>query len=283
MIGSNETVLEVRDLAYKYPNGTVAIENINLKINRGEKVAIIGSNGAGKSTLLSHFNGLKEPGSGEILIEGQPMAYDRKSLMKVRQKVGVVFQNSTNQLFAPTVIEDVAFGPMNLGLSREEVDRRVQESLEAVDMLGFENKTPHHLSGGQQKRIAIAGIIAMRPEIIILDEPTASLDPQGVDQVLEILNDLNSEGITIVVSSHDVEMITEFADKVLVLHHGRVETFGTTEEVFADPQLLKKAHLKPPKASVLLNMLKERGLDVDVRLNLEEACEEIMNAKMINK
>ena len=172
---------------------------------------------------------------------------------------------------------------MNLGLSREEVDKRVQESLEAVDMLGFEKMTPHHLSGGQQKRIAIAGIIAMCPEIIILDEPTASLDPQGVDQVLGILNDLNKEGITIVISSHDVEMITEFADKVLVLHHGHVETFGTTEEVFSNHQLLKKAHLKPPKASVLLNMLKKRGLDVDIKLNLEEACDEIINAKTIEK
>ncbi|MDO5827345.1 MAG: ATP-binding cassette domain-containing protein [Methanobrevibacter sp.] len=283
MIGSDETVLEVRNLGYRYPNGTVAIENINLKINRGEKVAIIGSNGAGKSTLLSHFNGLKEPSEGDILIEGDIMAYDRQSLRNVRQKVGVVFQNSTNQLFAPTVIEDVAFGPMNLGLSRDEVDRRVQESLEAVDMIGFEDVTPHHLSGGQQKRIAIAGIIAMRPEIIILDEPTASLDPQGVDQVLGILNELNREGITIVISSHDVEMITEFADKVLVLHHGHVEAFGTTEEVFANHQLLKKAHLKPPKASVLLHMLKRRGLDVDVKLNLEEACDEIIDAKMIRK
>ena len=151
MINSNETVLEVRDLTYKYHNGTVAIENINMQINRGEKVAVIGSNGAGKSTLLSHFNGLKEPTSGEILIEGQKMEYDKPSLMKIRQKVGVVFQNSSNQLFAPTVIEDVAFGPMNLGLPREEVDKRVEESLKAVGMEGFEEMTPHHLSGGQQK------------------------------------------------------------------------------------------------------------------------------------
>ena len=248
MINSNETVLEVRDLTYKYHNGTVAIENINMQINRGEKVAVIGSNGAGKSTLLSHFNGLKEPTSGEILIEGQKMEYDKPSLMKIRQKVGVVFQNSSNQLFAPTVIEDVAFGPMNLGLPREEVDKRVEESLKAVGMEGF-------LSGGQQKRIAIAGIIAMRPEIIILDEPTAGLDPQGVDQVLGILNQLNEEGITIIISSHDVEMITEFSDKIFVLHNGHIINQGSTEEVFANHEILREAHLKPPKSSEILHRL----------------------------
>ena len=248
MINSNETVLEVRDLTYKYHNGTVAIENINMQINRGEKVAVIGSNGAGKSTLLSHFNGLKEPTSGEILIEGQKMEYDKPSLMKIRQKVGVVFQNSSNQLFAPTVIEDVAFGPMNLGLPREEVDKRV-------------------LSGGQQKRIAIAGIIAMRPEIIILDEPTAGLDPQGVDQVLGILNQLNEEGITIIISSHDVEMITEFSDKIFVLHNGHIINQGSTEEVFANHEILREAHLKPPKSSEILHRLQKEGLDVEVKLN----------------
>ncbi len=281
MINSNETVLEVRDLTYKYHNGTVAIENINMQINRGEKVAVIGSNGAGKSTLLSHFNGLKEPTSGEILIEGQKMEYDKPSLMKIRQKVGVVFQNSSNQLFAPTVIEDVAFGPMNLGLPREEVDKRVEESLKAVGMEGFEEMTPHHLSGGQQKRIAIAGIIAMRPEIIILDEPTAGLDPQGVDQVLGILNKLNEEGITIIISSHDVEMITEFSDKIFVLHNGHIINQGSTEEVFANHAILREAHLKPPKSSEILHRLQKKGLDVEVKLKTEEAVDEIIKAKML--
>ena len=247
MINSNETVLEVRDLTYKYHNGTVAIENINMQINRGEKVAVIGSNGAGKSTLLSHFNGLKEPTSGEILIEGQKMEYDKPSLMKIRQKVGVVFQNSSNQLFAPTVIEDVAFGPMNLGLPREEVDKRVEESLKAVGMEGFEEMTPHHLSGGQQKRIAIAGIIAMRPEIIILDEPTAGLDP--------------------------------FSDKIFVLHNGHIINQGSTEEVFANHEILREAHLKPPKSSEILHRLQKEGLDVEVKLKTEDAVNEILKAK----
>ena len=148
-------------------------------------------------------------------------------------------------------------------------------------MEGFEEMTPHHLSGGQQKRIAIAGIIAMRPEIIILDEPTAGLDPQGVDQVLGILNQLNEEGITIIISSHDVEMITEFSDKIFVLHNGHIINQGSTEEVFANHAILREAHLKPPKSSEILHRLQKEGLDVEVKLKTEEAVDEIIKAKML--
>ena len=179
----NESHLSVKNLSYTYPDGTRALKNVNMEIFKGEKVAIMGPNGAGKSTLFSHFNGLTEPTSGYLELDGKKMEYDKKTLLEIRQKVGIVFQDPNDQLFAPTVKEDVAFGPMNLGLDYEEVEKRVNEALELVGMKKFKDKTPHHLSGGQQKRVAIAGIIAMRPEIMILDEPTAGLDPQGVDQL----------------------------------------------------------------------------------------------------
>ena len=274
------TILETKDLSYAYPDKTQALTDVNIKINKGEKVAVMGANGAGKSTLFSHFNGLTQPTKGIVKIDNKTMKYDKQSLLEIRQKVGIVFQNPDDQLFAPSVKEDIAFGPMNLGLDYDEVDRRVEEALKLVQMEGFEEKAPHHLSGGQQKRISIAGIIAMYPEIMILDEPTAGLDPQGVDQVLYILNYLNSKGMTLVVSSHDVEMISEFADKVIVLNEGKVINEGSTEEIFSNHELLKKAHLKPPKSTEILQELKNRGLDLETdKLTIKDACDEIMNAK----
>lgn len=270
--------LETKNLSFTYPDGTKALKNINIQIKKGEKIAIIGPNGAGKSTLFSHFNGLTEPTSGHVEIDGEKIIFNREELLKVRQKVGIVFQDPNDQLFAPTVKEDVAFGPMNLGLDYDEVKNRITEALEMVGMSGFEEKTPHHLSGGQQKRVAIAGIIAMRPEIMILDEPTAGLDPEGVDKVLNILNDLNSKGMSIVISSHDIEMVNHFADKIFVLHHGEIIAQGDKHEIFSDKELLKTAHLKAPITTEILYKLKENGFDVDThKITVDETVEEILN------
>lgn len=270
--------LETKNLTFTYPDGTQALKNVNLKIKKGEKIAIMGPNGAGKSTLFSHFNGLTEPTSGHVEIEGEKIIFERDELLKVRQKVGIVFQDPNDQLFAPTVKEDVAFGPMNLGLEYEEVEKRITESLEMVGMIGFEDKTPHHLSGGQQKRVAIAGIIAMRPDIMILDEPTAGLDPEGVDKVLNILNNLNEEGMSIVISSHDIEMVNQFADKIFVLYGGQIIAEGDKHQIFSDKELLKKAHLKAPVTSEILYKLKESGLDVATdKITIDEVVEEITN------
>lgn len=271
--------LETKNLSYTYHDGTQALKNVNIKIRKGEKIAIMGPNGAGKSTLFSHFNGLNEPTSGHVEIDGEKIIFERDELIKVRQKVGIVFQDPNDQLFAPTVKEDVAFGPMNLGLDYDEVEKRIRESLEMVGMSGFEEKTPHHLSGGQQKRVAIAGIIAMRPDIMILDEPTAGLDPEGVDKVLDILNNLNNEGISIVISSHDIEMVNQFADKIFVLHDGEIIAEGDKHQIFSDKELLKKAHLKAPVTTEILYKLKENGLDVDTeKISIEETVEEILKA-----
>ena len=275
--------LETKDLTYTYPDGTKALKKVNIQIKKGEKIAIMGPNGAGKSTLFSHFNGLTEPTSGHVEIDGEKIIFERDELLKVRQKVGIVFQDPNDQLFAPTVKEDVAFGPMNLGLDYEEVEKRITESLEMVGMSGFEEKTPHHLSGGQQKRVAIAGIIAMRPDIMILDEPTAGLDPEGVDKVLDILNNLNEDGISIVISSHDIEMVNQFADKIFVLYNGEIIAQGDKHQIFSDKELLKKAHLKAPVTTEILYKLKENGLNVDTeKLSIEETVEEILKVKNIN-
>lgn len=276
----NEVHLSTKNLSYTYPDGTHALKNINMEIYKGQKVAIMGPNGAGKSTLFSHFNGLTEPTSGHVEVDGKAIKYDRDTLLEVRQKVGIVFQDPNDQLFAPTVKEDVAFGPMNLGLDYEEVERRVDEALTMVGMEQYMDKTPHHLSGGQQKRVAIAGIIAMRPEIMILDEPTAGLDPEGVEKVLDILNNLNKEGMSIVISSHDIEMVNEFAEKIFVLNEGEILESGDKNEIFSNKELLKTAHLKAPITTEILYTLKEKGYNVDTtKISIDEVVEEIIKIK----
>lgn len=276
--------LSTENLSFTYPDGTQALKNINIEIEKGEKVAIIGPNGAGKSTLFSHFNGLTEPTSGCVKIEGKPISFEKDELLKVRQKVGIVFQDPNDQLFAPTVKEDIAFGPMNLGLSYDEVEKRVEDALKMVGMENYEDKTPHHLSGGQQKRIAIAGIIAMKPELMILDEPTAGLDPDGVKKVLNIMNQLNEEGMTLIISSHDIDMISKYADKIFVLYNGEVIESGNKNKIFSDMELLKKAHLRTPITTEILYNLKESGLNVNTeKISVKDTCAEIIKAKQINE
>jgi len=186
-------IIKADNISYSYPDGTQALKNVNFSVETGKIVALLGPNGAGKSTLFLHFNGILRPGSGEIKVNDRPLVYDKKGLMEVRQKVGIVFQNPDDQLFAPTVGEDVAFGPMNMGLDIEEVEKRVEKALEKVDMAGYEKRPPHHLSGGQKKRVAIAGILAMNPEIMVLDEPTSGLDPKGASLILQLLYKLNED------------------------------------------------------------------------------------------
>ena len=276
--------LSTENLSFTYPDGTRALKNINIEIEKGEKVAIIGPNGAGKSTLFSHFNGLTEPTSGCVKIEGKPISFEKDELLKVRQKVGIVFQDPNDQLFAPTVKEDRAFGPMNLGLSYDEVEKRVEDALKMVGMENYEDKTPHHLSGGQQKRIAIAGIIAMKPELMILDEPTAGLDPDGVEKVLNIMNQLNEEGMTLIISSHDIDMISKYADKIFVLYNGEIIESGNKNKIFSDMELLKKAHLRTPITTEILYNLKESGLNVNTeKISVKDTCAEIIKAKQINE
>lgn len=253
-------MLKVKDVFYSYDDGTTALNGINLEVKKGEIVALLGKNGAGKSTLFLQFNGILRPDSGEILIDGKQLKYNKKSLVNARQKVGIVFQNPDDQIFAPTVEEDVAFGPLNLKLPIDEVRKRVTDALRRVGMEGFEKKAPHYLSGGQKKRIAIAGILAMKPEIMILDEPMAGLDPVGAAKIINLLKELNEEGITILISTHDVNIIQNYVDKIFVINDGEIIGDGCPEDIFSKKDLLKKAHLKLPIIARLFEKLEDNNI-----------------------
>ena len=274
-------MLEVKNIKYSYNKDYQALKGVSLKVEDGEMVALLGKNGAGKSTLFLHLNGIYEPDEGQVFIEGEELKYDKKSLLKFRQKVGIVFQNPDDQIFAPTVEEDVAFGPLNLDLPMEEVQKRVTESLARVGMSGFEKKAPHHLSGGQKKRVAIAGILAMKPKIMVLDEPTAGLDPQGVEDLSKLLKELNEEGITIIISTHEVDLVPNYASRVFVLVDGLLIAEGTPKEIFSQPEILDKANLKVPIVTELFQSLEEEGIDMegDYPLTIEEAKEKILKIK----
>ncbi len=276
-------MLEVKDLKYSYNKDYQALKGVSLKVEKGEMVALLGKNGAGKSTLFLHLNGIYEPDEGHVFIDGEELKYDKKSLLKFRQKVGIVFQNPDDQIFAPTVEEDVAFGPLNLGLPMEEVQNRVEEALDRVGMRGYEKKAPHHLSGGQKKRVAIAGILAMKPEIMVLDEPTAGLDPQGVVNLSKLLDELNSEGITILISTHEVDLVPNYAKRVFVLVDGLLIAEGTPKEIFAQPEILEKANLKVPIVTDLFQKLEKEGFDMenDYPLTIDEAKDKFID--LLNK
>ena len=274
-------MLEVKNIKYSYNKDYQALKGVSLKVEDGEMVALLGKNGAGKSTLFLHLNGIYQPDEGQVFIDGEELKYDKKSLLKFRQKVGIVFQNPDDQIFAPTVEEDVAFGPLNLDLPMEEVQKRVTEALARVGMSGFEKKAPHHLSGGQKKRVAIAGILAMKPKIMVLDEPTAGLDPQGVEDLSKLLKELNAEGITIIISTHEVDLVPNYASRVFVLVDGLLIAEGTPKEIFAQPEILDKANLKVPIVTELFQSLEAEGIDMngDYPLTIEEAKEKILQLK----
>ena len=276
-------MLEVKNIKYSYNKDYQALKGVSLKVEEGEMVALLGKNGAGKSTLFLHLNGIYEPDEGQVFIDGEELKYDKKSLLKFRQKVGIVFQNPDDQIFAPTVEEDVAFGPLNLDLPMEEVQKRVTESLARVGMSGFEKKAPHHLSGGQKKRVAIAGILAMKPKIMVLDEPTAGLDPQGVTDLSILLKELNDEGITIIISTHEVNLVPTYAKRVFVLVDGLLIAEGSPKEIFAQPEILEKANLEVPIVTELFQELEKEGFDMnnDYPLTIDEAKDKFL--KLLNK
>ena len=253
-------ILEAKDLVYNYPDGTNALRGINFKVEEGQMISILGPNGAGKSTFFLHFNGIIQPTSGSIEIEGKTLEYDKKSLLEARTKVGVVFQNPDDQLFAPTVFEDVAFGPMNMGLDEDEVKKRSEEALEVVGMSDYAQKAPHHLSGGQKKRVAIAGILSMKPKIMVLDEPTSGLDPNGASDIMQLLYDLNDDGMTIIVSTHDVDLVPMYSDNINVLRFGEIIKQGNCREVFTDTEVIDKADLRLPWIGQLFEKFDENDI-----------------------
>ncbi|WP_332450371.1 energy-coupling factor ABC transporter ATP-binding protein [Methanoculleus sp.] len=250
-------LLETDNITYTYPNGPAALTGVSVQIAGGSKTAIVGPNGAGKSTLLLMLNGMLRPTSGEVRFSGQPLAYDTRSLRDLRRRVGFVFQNPDVQIIAPTVEADVAFGPLNLGLPPDAIRRAVQDALGYVGLRGYEKRPPHHLSGGEKKRVAIAGILAMEPAVLVFDEPTNTLDPASSEEIMELLDELASGGRTVLISTHDVELAYRWADSVILMERGNVLARGPPEEVFSDHGLLAAARLKPP---ALLDLYNELGL-----------------------
>ncbi len=272
-----EQIIKTEDLVFDYPaqtpeeSNTRVLKSINFTVKKGEFVAVLGHNGSGKSTLAKHFNAVLKPTSGKVFVEEIDTADDSR-LLDIRQRVGMVFQNPDNQIVATIVEEDVAFGLENLGVEPKEIRRRVDEALRQVDMVEYYRHSPHQLSGGQKQRVAIAGIIAMRPDCIVLDEPTAMLDPRGRREVLSTIQELNREkGITVVLITHYMDEAVK-ADRVVVIDEGNILLDGTPKEVFRNVEQLKSVGLDVPQVTELAYELRKEGIDIPDDVLTEDEC-----------
>ncbi|MGD9567261.1 MAG: energy-coupling factor transporter ATPase [Sedimentibacter sp.] len=276
--------IKAENIKYIYSEGTpfrtVALDDVSMVIEEGDFLGIIGHTGSGKSTLIQLFNGLEKPTEGKIIVDQTTVGEDKKMLSKIRQTVGLVFQYPEYQLFEETVAKDVAFGPMNLNLSQEEIDKRVKESLELV---GFNYKrikdvSPFDLSGGQKRRVAIAGVLAMKPSYLVLDEPTAGLDPAGRNELFAQIKLLHEKAnVTVILISHSMEDIAKLVNKVIVLYKGKIHMQGTPKEIYAQAEELQKIGLGVPQVAQIVNELRKRGFNIknDI-ITVEEAKKEIL-------
>jgi cobalt/nickel transport system ATP-binding protein len=272
----NETAIEMENVGYAYPDGYVALREVNLKITRGERLAILGANGAGKSTLLMLMNGLYTPSEGKVNVLGMPVI--KENLHRVRSEVGLVFQDPDDQLFSPTLWDDVCFGPLNMGLSEEEVKRRSMDALKAVGLQDYGEKPPHHLSIGEKKRAAIATVLAMQHKILVLDEPTANLDPKSRHDLINLLRSLHSiHDTTLITATHDVNFLPSVADKVCVLNKGRVIAEGKLREILLNTKTMEEASLELPIVTQLFHFLADnKGMAIEpLPLTVEEALSEL--------
>lgn len=274
----------IKNLKYVYNEGTpfesVAINDVSLEIKEGEFVGLIGHTGSGKSTFIQHLNGLIKPTSGTIEINGMDITKKGVSLVDIRKKVGLVFQYPEYQLFEETIYKDIAFGPEKLGLSEKEVEDRVFEAMKMVglDPEKSKDKSPFELSGGQKRRVAIAGVIAMKPDVLILDEPTAGLDPHGRDEILAQIKEIhNKQKTTIILVSHSMEDMSKLADKLIVMNRGKVEFVGTPKEIFRHENRLNEIGLGVPKVVTLMNALRAKGYDIENDIiTMDEAKKQIL-------
>lgn len=270
----HNVLMEVQDLSYQYADGTQALKGVNLQIFRHEKLAVMGSNGSGKSTLFLNLNGVYRPTQGKIFFAGEPLDYSRKGLLELRRKVGIVFQDPDNQLFCASVAGEISFGLYNLGLPEEEIRQRVDNICSKLSIDPFRDKPTHFLSGGQKKRVSIADILVMRPELLILDEPFSALDPKHAQMIDQILAQLAHSGITVVIATHNAAQAYRWADRVVILHEGRIEAEGAPEQIFSDKALLQRTNLLPPDLLLLTQKLQQKGLiaaDASPR-TVEELC-----------
>lgn len=273
-------ILETKNLTYTYGVGTpfekTAVENVNLSVEKGAFVGVIGHTGSGKSTLIQMLNGLIRPTSGQVLLNGEDIWAKPKEIRRVRFQVGMVFQYPEYQLFEETVYKDIAFGPKNMGLDAEEIDRRVRDAAAFVGLHEtLLDKSPFELSGGQKRRVAIAGVIAMEPKVLVLDEPTAGLDPQGRDAILAQIQAYHrAKGAAVVLVSHSMEEIARNVDRIVVLSDGKVYMEGTPKQVFARAHELEQVGLDVPQVTKVAAALKARGLDIDTAVYTVEALEQ---------
>lgn len=273
-------ILTTEGLTYVYSAGTpyekTAVRNVSLELEKGSFVGVIGHTGSGKSTLIQHFNGLLRPTSGRILLDGKDIWESKATVRAARFRIGLVFQYPEYQIFEETVYKDIAFGPKNMGLSAEETDRRVRQTAHAVGLPeDYLEKSPFDLSGGEKRRAAIAGVMAMEPEILILDEPTAGLDPMGREQILGMIKQYHkSTGSTVLLVSHSMEDVARYAEKLLVMNRGEIFCFDDTEKVFARSEEISSMGLSVPQITGVFNELKRRGIDVGTEVyTVKYACE----------
>ena len=277
---NTETIIEINDLEFAYEDADeqqdAVLKGVSLSVKKGEFLAVLGHNGSGKSTLAKHLNAILVPQKGKITVEGIDTA-DEEKLYEIRQRVGMVFQNPDNQLVATIVEEDVAFAPENLGVAPDEIRKRVDYALDAVNMTEFIHHAPHMLSGGQKQRIAIAGVLAMKPDVLVMDEPTAMLDPVGRREIMETVKKLNrEENMTVVMITHFMEEAAQ-AHRVIVMDHGKMVMEGTPKEVFSHVEELKEIGLDVPQTTELLYSLKKSGIDIDANLlTVDECVEELL-------
>lgn len=278
-----EELISIQDVSYIYNDGKKALQDVNISVGKGEKIAIMGPNGAGKSTLFGLLNGILKPSSGIIKIDTLEIV--KKNLPKIRRDVGVVFQDSDDQLFNSSVRQEIAYGLLNIGVFGEELDKTIKWALEVVGMEGYEDKSPHNLSGGEKKRIALASVLAMKPKVLVLDEPTASLDPRGVSKLIKLLDYINKEfNITLIFSTHDVDIVPLLADRVYLIDKGKIVLNGSTEEVFDNKEIIRKMDLRLPRVAHLVEILEKDGeVQVDkLPLTIGQARKILKNRSDIN-
>ncbi len=275
---SANIIMETKQLCFNYPDGTPALKDLSIQIQKGKTTGILGGNGAGKSTLFLNLNGILKPTSGQVYHKNLPISYSSKSLNQLRQSVGIVFQDPDTQLFSASVYQDVSFGVVNLGIPDSEAHLRTENALKRTGTYELRQKPTHSLSYGQKKRVALAGIIAMEPEVLILDEPTAGLDPQGVSEIMQLIRELQQDlGIAIIIATHDMDLVPMYCDYIYLLNQGEIVGCGSPDEIFNQPSLLRQIHLRLPRIGHLMELLKTKdGFPIeDLPVSISHARKEL--------
>lgn len=256
----SDIILEARSISYAYPCGKGALSGLSATISRGRKLAVLGANGSGKTTLFLCLNGILRPTAGAVFLDGEPARYSRAALREWRRRVGLVLQDPEDQVVAGVVIQDVAFGPLNLGFSHDDARQRALVTMQALGIESFGDRATHELSHGERKLVAIAGVLAMKPDVLILDEPMAGLDPVGVEQVVAALESVHRSGATLVITTHDMEFAYEWADEVAILSEGQTCCQGPVSGIFDDDDLIRRARLSPPLLLEITRRLQRNGM-----------------------